>query len=122
MVKFVFCLRRLPHLTREQFQDYWLNHHGPLVRSYQHQLGMARYVQLHTVATPLDAMLRDNSGGQEPYDGIAESWWDSVEAFQNALMNSEAQSIFAIFREDEKRFIDQPRSLMWFGEEHPIIG
>ena len=29
MIKFVMCLRRKPDMTREQFQDYWTNKHGP---------------------------------------------------------------------------------------------
>ena len=33
MVKLVFCCRRNPDLTREEFQRYWLEDHGKLVRS-----------------------------------------------------------------------------------------
>ena len=33
MLKLMFCLHRLPHLSVEEFQDYWYNQHGPLVRS-----------------------------------------------------------------------------------------
>ena len=36
MIKLVFCLRRLPHLSREAFQRYWLDSHGPLVRKLAH--------------------------------------------------------------------------------------
>ena len=121
MIKFVLCIRRLPHLSREEFQDYWLNHHGPLVASFQDKMGMIRYVQLHTLSTPMDSTFLDSGSGEEPFDGIAESWWDSWEAFQSALMDSESESIFSILREDEKKFIDQPRSIMWFGKEHTII-
>jgi hypothetical protein len=28
MIKLVFCLRRLPHLSREEFQRYWLESHA----------------------------------------------------------------------------------------------
>ena len=31
MIKLTFCLRRLPHLTREEFQTYWREQHAPLV-------------------------------------------------------------------------------------------
>ncbi len=30
MIKLVMCLHRRPNITREQFQDYWLNKHGPV--------------------------------------------------------------------------------------------
>ena len=29
MIKLIMCLHRRQDLTREQFQDYWLNRHGP---------------------------------------------------------------------------------------------
>jgi hypothetical protein len=32
MVKLVFCARRLPHLSRAEFQRYWFENHGPLVK------------------------------------------------------------------------------------------
>ena len=47
VLKLTFCLRRLPSLSLAEFQDYWLNKHGPLVSSLQPALGMVRYVQLH---------------------------------------------------------------------------
>jgi hypothetical protein len=30
MLKMIFCLRRLPHLSREGFQCYWREQHAPL--------------------------------------------------------------------------------------------
>ena len=34
MIKLTFCLRRLPHLSREQFQTYWREQHAPLVAKH----------------------------------------------------------------------------------------
>ena len=31
MIKMIFCLRRRAELTREAFQAYWRDKHGPLV-------------------------------------------------------------------------------------------
>src|SRR5262245_64685648 len=52
MIKLVFCCRRRPELGREEFQRYWLERHGPLVRSLRAALPMRRYVQSHTLETP----------------------------------------------------------------------
>src|SRR5881409_1469797 len=52
MVKLVFCLHRLPALSREEFQRYWRERHGPLVRESAKALGIRRHVQVHTLATP----------------------------------------------------------------------
>ncbi len=32
MVRLIFCLRPLPHLSREEFQRYWRETHAPLVK------------------------------------------------------------------------------------------
>ena len=58
MVKLVFCLTRLPHLSREEFQRYWRERHGPLVRESAKALGIRRYVQVHTLDTPVNEALR----------------------------------------------------------------
>ncbi len=42
MIKLVYCLRRLPNLSREEFQRYWLETHGPLVRSRAQALRIRR--------------------------------------------------------------------------------
>ena len=45
MIKLTFCLTRASHLTREPFQRYWLESHGPLVRSFAPALRIKRYVR-----------------------------------------------------------------------------
>ena len=62
MVKLVFCLTRLPHLSREEFQRHWRERHGPHVRESAKALGIRRYVQVHTLATPVNDALRRGRG------------------------------------------------------------
>ena len=57
MVKLVFCVRRLSTLSREEFQRYWRETHGPLVRRHAGVLRIRRYVQTHTLDHPLNAAL-----------------------------------------------------------------
>ena len=40
MIKLTFCLRRLPHLSREEFQRYWREQHAPLVAKHAKTLGI----------------------------------------------------------------------------------
>ena len=70
MLKLTFCLRRLPSLTLAQFQAYWLNTHGPLVRRLQPALRMARYVQLHRLDGDLATGMVRVRGAPEPFDGL----------------------------------------------------
>ncbi|WP_446654549.1 EthD domain-containing protein [Blastomonas sp.] len=48
MITIVFCLRRLPGLSREEFQHYGLAGHAPLAREHAAVLGIRRYVQSHS--------------------------------------------------------------------------
>lgn len=121
MVKLVFPLRRLPRLTRAQFQQYWYETHGPLVRRHATALHIRRYVQLHTLDDPLNAVLRESRGAEEPYDGVAELWWDSREDMEAALATPEARAAAQELLEDERRFIDLGRSALWIAAERPVV-
>ena len=109
-----------PHLTREAFQDYWLNTHAPLVRSVAATLRIRRYVQLHSFDPEISMGTRASRGGPEQYDGVAELWWDSFEDM--AASGEAAAEAGRLLLEDEKRFIDLSRSPLWWGEEKTIIG
>ena len=52
MLRVTFCLKRLPGMTRAQFQDYWRNSHAPLVKEHAEALGIRKYVQSHSLALP----------------------------------------------------------------------
>ena len=122
VLKLTFCLRRLPHLSREEFQRYWLERHGPLVRSFATVLHIRRYVQMHTAVTPYNAALRESRGGPEEYDGVAELWWDSLDDLAAAVATDEGRSAGLALLEDERTFIDLARSPLFVGEEHTLIG
>lgn len=122
MVKLTFCLHRLPHLSREQFQEYWLETHGPLVRERASAIGAKRYVQLHTGHDEMNAALRVGRGGPEAYDGVAELWFESVEAIAAGVASEAGRRAAAELLEDEGRFIDLERSPLWLADEHEIVG
>ena len=122
MIKLVFCVRRLPHLSLEEFQDYWLNRHGPLVRSHAQTLGIERYVQTHTLPNDaVNAALRGSRGAPEGFDGVAELWWETAEAMASSAASLEGRSAAIELLEDERKFIDHARSPLWIAEEHPIV-
>ena len=123
MIKLVYCLRRLPELSREEFQRYWRETHGPLVRERAGALGIRRYVQTHTLDSPLNEAMRA-SRGSDPniFDGVAELWWDNAEAFGAGASTPEGRQAARELYEDEKRFIDFSRSTAFVAQEHPFVG
>ena len=121
MIKLLFCLRRLPHLSREAFQEYWFERHAPLVRSHAAALGIRRYVQTHTLEDAVNAALQASRGGPEGYDGVAELWWDSAEALGAATATPEGRAAGAALLDDERKFIDLARSPLFVAVERPIV-
>jgi uncharacterized protein (TIGR02118 family) len=120
MIKLTFVLRRLPEQSREDFQRYWREQHGPLVAKHAKAMGVKRYVQTHTTGAAMDEALQVSRGGPEPYDGVAELWWDSMDALTDAMASTAGREGARVLLEDERRFIDLPNSPLWIGEEHPV--
>lgn len=121
MIKIAYCLRRLPHLTHEEFLRYWHECHAPLVKRHQEVLRIARYIQFHSDIGDLSDKVRGFRNSPEPFDGIAEIWYESREALTTLGKDPEARRASRELLEDEKRFVDLPRSPIWAGEEKLII-
>lgn len=121
MIKLVFALRRRPEMSRDEFQRYWRDNHAPLVRSHAEVLGIRRYVQTHTLADEIHALLRASRGAPEAYDGVAELWFDSAEAIAAGVATEAGQTAALALLEDERRFIDHANSPLWLAEENPVV-
>jgi hypothetical protein len=81
MLKVILCINRRPEMTREEFHTYWKGAHATLVKEVAGALGMRRNVHNRTMTTHLDATVRGGRGAsQEDFDGVAESWFDSLDA------------------------------------------
>ena len=120
MIKLTFCLRRLPSLSRAEFQAYWFEKHAPLVASVKDALRIRRYVQLHSLPVATSAGLRQVRAGPEGYDGVAQLWWDNFEAMTRRG-DAKAAEAGRLLLEDERKFIDLPNSPLWWGEEKEIF-
>lgn len=121
MIKFVYCVRKRPEIPVAEFQRYWREKHGPLVKQYAAALRAKRYVQSHTLDTELNRYAQLPRGTAEAYDGITEVWWESEADLLAALQSPEGQGANKILAEDEGRFVDLARSSVFFTQEHPIF-
>lgn len=119
MAHLMFCLRRLPHLTRAQFQDYWRNVHGPLVRSHAGALGLSAYVQNHALPEEANARLARERGAPPSFDGVAQLWWHArtlTPAQKEAARRANAELLA-----DERSFIDLAASPIFLVEDHEVL-
>jgi len=100
MIRLVFALRRLPGMSLAEFQDYWVNRHGPLVAGFATDLKIHRYVQTHRVA---------------------ELWWETEDLLEANMASEAGRAAGAALLEDERKFIDLPNSPLWFAYEYPQV-
>jgi uncharacterized protein (TIGR02118 family) len=108
MIKSIAVAHRKPGLTREEYNKYWKEKHGPLAARLLP--GVRKYVQNRFVDVP---------GIEYEGDGIVEMWYDDVEAFQNAMrfIHSEEGRVLA---EDGAKFAEMRGGGLWVVEEHVI--
>lgn len=120
MIKLVMCLHRHTDMTRDQFQDYWMNKHGPFFMKNAANMRAKKYVQSHTVDTPLNEGLRDSRGMLPEFDGVAEVWFESEEDLMEAMSSPEGQKLGAALLEDEGNFVDHSKSSAFIVKEHEL--
>lgn len=89
MIKTVTLLTRRPDLTAAEFHTYWRENHAPLVLALP---GVKRYVQCRPIDIP-DAT--------PPFDGIAEVWYEDLDALRATVDSPACQELLA----DEENFM-----------------
>ena len=79
-----------------------------------------KYVQSHTIDTPLNEGLRSSRGMLAEYDGVAEVWFESEEELMAAMNSPEGQQLSVALLEDEGNFIDHSKSSAFIVQEHEL--
>jgi uncharacterized protein (TIGR02118 family) len=107
LVKLVYCICRKSGLGREEFIRYWADVHGPLGARIP---GLRKLVHSYAMAAPGDSRPAD-------FDGMAELWFDNLEAIVEARRSPE----WAASTADEVHFVDPARSAYFVSEERQIV-
>jgi uncharacterized protein (TIGR02118 family) len=87
VVKAVFLLKFHPNLDPEEGRRWWYEEHGRL--ALDTLPGLLRYVQNHVVR-PVGAA---HAAGGMPFDGIAEIWFESREAYDRAVATTAGRAV-----------------------------
>ncbi len=106
MIKIISVFKRKAGMEVDEFQNYWLNHHGPMVARLP---SVERYVQSHTRRSGY-------STHQPAADGLSELWFEDTDALYNLQSSQELQQV----SDDEERFIDLISSVQILVDEHVI--
>ena len=101
MIKQATFFKRRPDLSAAAFHDYWRNRHPEFVCRIP---GLKRYVQNHVI------------GDDGPFDGIAEVWFEDMDAMR---ANAAAPELEAV-RADEANFLDTAGMASIIADEYVI--
>jgi uncharacterized protein (TIGR02118 family) len=107
MVKLVACLKRKPGVSVEAFQRHWRTQHAEIV---VRQAGLRRYVQNHVLPASY-------ANGEPPFDGVAEAWFDDVDAMRRLAPSAEYRAV----RDDEPSFLDVPGMRVLLTEDRVVV-
>lgn len=121
MIKLIYCVTKRADLSKDEFSKYWFENHAALMRRLAGTLGVVKYIQSHTLATPLNDELPQQRRMEAPYDGITEVWYESLEALEKKFMDPAFREARALLIQDEANFVDFSRSRVFFTDERVII-
>ncbi len=121
MIKLVYCVRKRADVADAEFHRYWLEEHGPLVRSVAAAIKARKYIQSHTALPAINQTLENSRGLAAAYDGITEVWWDDAAALESGMASPEGKEAHRRLLEDEAKFIDFSQSRVFMTEEHVIF-
>jgi uncharacterized protein (TIGR02118 family) len=107
-VKSINFVSRKADMPVGEFFRYWVDVHGPLCRAAP---SLRRYAQNHT-------RLSAYASGRNPaYDGVAMSWFDSMEALRAASGSGELAPLAA----NVARFVDAKNARQVLATEHVVV-
>ena len=123
MIKISYLMRRLSHLSLEEFQSYWSEKHPQAAPADAFSiLGVKRYVQVLPLETEArNLVIGPRTGLVEPFDGMAELWVESIEALESNWSTDKAKEYLEIFFKDEQNFIDWNRSTILVSKENIVM-
>lgn len=106
MLKVITFLKRRDGMTREEFRNYYEEHHAPFgvklllpeVRRY-----FRRYVN------PMQHPISGETEAGFDYDVVMETWFDDKASFDRAMARLSSPEIAAAIAEDEERLFDRGR-------------
>lgn len=104
-IRLFYAIRRLPHMTRSQFQHYWLHHHADTGRQL---IPPYSYLQSHSDDGLTQQLSQACQLPAGDFDGVVAIHFPDIEA---CMAQISREDVATIALEDEKKFIDHSRVL-----------
>jgi uncharacterized protein (TIGR02118 family) len=107
MIKLIHTFRKRRDLTDAQFEDHWENVHAPIGVQMPR---LRRLVHLRAMAGP-------RTDTSQPVDGIAEWWFDDMDALREAS----ASAAWELACLDQANFVEPMSSTLMVSEERAVF-
>jgi len=120
MVKLVQCVRRRPEVSVLEFRAKW-KEYGEMIKGGAVALGGVRCTLSTTLAVKENALFALRRGTQEPFDGIAEIWFENAPAALAAMQRSEWREGLARFQAFQESFVDLEHSSFFYAIEDEVF-
>jgi hypothetical protein len=121
MIKLVQCIRSRAAAPQAEFQQQW-QAYGKQLSALATELGAVRIVLNTTLSIEVNRRLLQERGSLEPFDGVAEIWWDRGADLLEKADEREMSSRIAQLRKLQESFVDVERSSFFFTLETVIHG
>ena len=109
MIKVVTLLFKKPGLSKDEFRDYYENHHRQLGEKYlaPHAL---RYVRRYPI-------LAGDGADDSEFDVMMEVWFENYHAMESAMGEMTTEIAQAELSEDEEKLFDRDRTQSFIVDE-----
>jgi hypothetical protein len=119
MIKLVFCVRRKPELSVQEFRNRWKDHQT-FTRNIAKAMHAVRVTHSTTLAIEENEDFRLTRGTAEPFDALMEVWWKDSGPVSEGFKNKQIQEMILRMRADQNKMVDLPRSMIFFTSEDNV--
>ena len=117
MIRFINCTKRKPEMSPEQFRQYWNSPQFTVLIDQMVALtGAVRYVRSTTLSVTANQLVKERRGGQDPYDGILEYWWENAAHLFDRINSPEGAALIDQMLAFQRQFVDLSQSTAFFTE------
>jgi len=117
VIRFINCMKRKPDLTPEQFRQYWTDpKFTSLIDRVVALTGATRYVRSATLNVSANQLVKERRGGQDPYDGVLEYWWENAANLLDKTSSPDGDALMQEMLAYQRQFVDLANSTAFFTE------
>ena len=113
MIKLVQCIHSKPGLAPVEFRAAW-RRYGELLTSSRATLGAVEVELTTMLAVDANVELILSRDTAEPFEAMAEIWWENAAALEDALASPEGAALVERLQELRETFMDLSRCVFFF--------